>query len=86
MDAVHTLCFALPILVGPAFALSGQQIENDLQTFLSPEASFYLPSDPNYKMETTQRWTTYSEPSYVISVKPSTEQDVQSIVSPPKAI
>ncbi|KAI9789483.1 MAG: hypothetical protein M1816_006025 [Peltula sp. TS41687] len=46
----------------------------------SPQTQIFYPSDPNYANETTQRWTIYSAPSYLASIKPGTEEDVQQVV------
>lgn len=46
----------------------------------SPNTQIFFPSDPNYVNKTTQRWNTYSAPSYVASIKPGTETDVQKVV------
>ncbi|KAK3324866.1 hypothetical protein B0H66DRAFT_472065 [Apodospora peruviana] len=47
---------------------------------LSPGASVYLPSDPEYETQITQRWSTWDEPTYVVAIKPATVADIQFIV------
>ena len=42
----------------------------------------FFPGQPNYANLTTQRWSSYEEPSYLASVKPACAQDVITIVSP----
>lgn len=46
----------------------------------SPKTQIYFPDDPNWTNETTQRWNIYSAPSYVASIKPGSEEDVQRVV------
>ena len=46
---------------------------------LSSEAEIYLGSD--YHKDVVPRWSTYKEPSYVATIKPASEEDVQMIVS-----
>jgi hypothetical protein len=48
---------------------------------LSPNASIVLPSNPNYTTELTQRWSTWSAPTFFGAIIPATTQDVQNIVS-----
>lgn len=63
-----------------AGALTGQQIAADLRPSLSSETGFFFPKDANYTSETVQRWNEYDAPSYAVSIKPTTAQDIQSIV------
>lgn len=51
------------------------------QAGLSSGAQIFLPSDPNYLQETEQRFTIHDEPTYVVSVKPASFLDVQTLVS-----
>ena len=44
----------------------------------------FFPGQPNYTNLTTQRWSSYEEPSYLASVKPGCEQDVVTIVCQPQ--
>ena len=50
-----------------------------------PHTQIFFPSDPNYTNETTQRWNFYSAPSYLASIKPGSEADVQKVVSRPSS-
>lgn len=47
---------------------------------LSPGTQIFFPSDPLWETETTQRWTVHDAPTYVASIKPALESDVQKIV------
>jgi hypothetical protein len=47
---------------------------------LTRGTQIYLPSQPNYANETTQRWTEYEEPTYVAAIKPANANDVRAIV------
>lgn len=47
----------------------------------SPDTHIYYPGEMDYKEETTQRWSTYQAPTYQVSIKPGTEDDVQKVVS-----
>ncbi|PKX89314.1 FAD-binding oxidoreductase [Aspergillus novofumigatus IBT 16806] len=47
---------------------------------LSPEAQIYFPADPDYNKQVKQRWSTFASPSYIATIKPATEQDVQNTV------
>ncbi|KAL5333393.1 FAD-binding domain-containing protein [Aspergillus crustosus] len=47
---------------------------------LSPNATIFLPSDPDWETDVTQRWSNWSAPSYFGAIKPATEKDVQNIV------
>ena len=69
----------LSILVG-AFAQTGPQIASYFREHLSPTSTLYIPSQVNYTLLTTQRWNAFSEPTYIVSVKPATDLDVQKIV------
>jgi hypothetical protein len=48
---------------------------------LSPNAEIFLRSDPKFSKQVTQRWTIHEAPSYAGAIKPSTEADIQNIVS-----
>jgi hypothetical protein len=48
---------------------------------LSPGASIYYKTDPNWTGEVIQRWTFYEAPAYYAAIKPATPADVQTIVS-----
>ena len=48
---------------------------------LSPGAEIFLRSDSRWSDQVTQRWTVHDAPSYAGAIKPSTEKDIQSIVS-----
>lgn len=47
---------------------------------LSSGTRIFYPSDPDWLMETTQRYTVHDAPTYVASIKPALESDVQKIV------
>lgn len=47
---------------------------------LSPGTRIFFPSDSHWVTETTQRWTVHDAPSYVASIRPALESDVQKIV------
>jgi len=47
---------------------------------LSPGGQIFYASDPNWSTEVTQRWTTYTQPTYYGAIKPATEADVQHAV------
>ena len=55
-------------------------LSNPKQKWCSNTQVFF-PGQPNYANLTTQRWSSYEEPSYLASVKPGCEQDVVTIVS-----
>ena len=82
--AMHTLCILICALIfagTPVYSLTGPAIAAHFRQVLSPKTGVYLPSDPAYASETTQRWNAYGAPSYVVSVKPALDTDVQKIVS-----
>lgn len=72
-------CALIPF-IPITLALTGPDIAAYLEKILSPGTDFYLPTDSNYTAETTQRWNAYGAPTYVVSVKPALEGDVQKIV------
>ncbi|KAK3995176.1 FAD-binding domain-containing protein [Cladorrhinum sp. PSN332] len=47
---------------------------------LSSGASIHFPTDSDFNTTTTQRWSNWHSPSFTVTIKPSTEQDVQFIV------
>ena len=63
--------------------VNGAQIAAYFEQVLSPGSEVYLPTDSNFTDETaiTQRWNSFSEPTYAVAVKPATEGDVQKVVS-----
>lgn len=79
-------------ILSSAFALNHSSTE--LKSLLlqsryqwCPKTRIYFPDDPNWANATTQRWNVYSAPSYVASVKPGCEEDVQRVVYiPPSSI
>lgn len=74
---------ALLILVAGGSAGSCRNTANLTATFglgLSPGAKILLQNDPNAADETTQRYTTWAEPTFNRTIKPATEADVQYIV------
>jgi hypothetical protein len=74
------LIFALCSTIHSTFALTGQEVAAYFRQSLTLESEVFLPTDSNYTQETTQRWTAYKEPTYIVAVKPASEADVQSIV------
>ena len=72
--------FGLLCLIAGSLAQSGPEIASYFKTDLSPASAVYLPSESLFTQETTQRWNAFSSPSYVVSVKPTSDEDVQKIV------
>ena len=68
--------------VATVFAQTGPEVASYFREHLSTASAVYLPSERNYTLETTQRWNAFSAPTYIISVKPTTDLDVQKIVRP----
>ena len=62
------------------FAQTGPQIAAYFRQQLSNTSAIYLPSEGNYSFETTQRWNLFSAPTYIVSVKPTSDLDVSKIV------
>ncbi|KAL8704353.1 MAG: hypothetical protein Q9201_002478 [Fulgogasparrea decipioides] len=63
-----------------SLALTGSQIKYNLSLILSPQAGIYLPSDQFWANETVQRFDAWSAPTYIVSVKPAVEEDVQTLI------
>lgn len=61
--------------------IDGNDIAAIFGPVLTPEAHIFLPSDGDYDDNVMARWSTFNDPSYVATVKPATETDVQAIVS-----
>jgi hypothetical protein len=81
MPSLRLWSLALLSAVSTAFNnTTGSQTAAHFREVLSPGTGVFLPSDSNYTTETIQRWDTFSEPSYVVSVKPALDTDVQKIV------
>ena len=87
--AIYRLCqamnfassiFLLQSILVTAFAQTGPEVASYFRKHLSNSSTVYLPSESNYSFETTQRWNAFSAPTYIISVKPSTDVDIQKIV------
>lgn len=79
--------FTLSTVIATVIAHTGPEIAAYFKTHLSKAAEVYLPSQSNYTLETTARWNAFSAPTYVISVKPASDQDVQTLVcSPPRSV
>jgi hypothetical protein len=51
---------------------------------LSANASIHYPGQADYNTTTVQRWSTWDEPTFAVTIKPATDEDVQYIVSDPK--
>lgn len=67
-------------ILATAFAQTGPEIASYFRTHLSKASGVFLPSDINYTQETIPRWNAFSAPTYIVSVKPATDHDVQKIV------
>ena len=72
--------FPILLAVVVVAAQTGPEIASYLRQHLTTTSDVHLPSESNYTSETTQRWNALSAPTYVVSVKPATEFDVQKIV------
>ena len=72
--------FTCLAVLATAFAQTGPEIASYFRTHLSKPSDVYLPSDINYAQETIPRWNAFSAPTYIVSVKPATDHDVQKIV------
>ena len=72
--------FGLVFVLWTAFAQTGPEVASYFKKHLSKNSAIYLPSESEYSLETTQRWNAYYAPTYIISVKPATDIDVQKIV------
>lgn len=71
------LVWFLCVFVLKVVAVTGPEVALYLQNSLSKASAIFLPSDSNY---TTQRWNLFMAPAYIVSVKPATDVDVQTIV------
>ena len=69
-------------IFGIVWGRTGAEVASYFRRHLSNASHVYLPSGNNYTLETTQRWNAFSAPTYIISVKPATDQDIQKIVRP----
>lgn len=77
-----SLVTLLSLLLPAAASSNSTQVLSALNASgLSPGTQVFLPSDSDYTDETIQRWTIYDEPTYIASVKPALESDVQKVVS-----
>jgi len=72
--------FTLLYVVATVLTQTGPEVASYFRKTLSNASAVYLPSETNYTLETTQRWNAFSAPTYLISVKPTTDLDVQKIV------
>ena len=72
--------FFLHSILVTTFAQTGPQIAAYFRQTLSHASAVYLPSEGNYSFETTQRWNLFSAPTYIVSVKPTSDLDVSKIV------
>lgn len=83
---MHCLIFAcsfVALAFNAVVAQSGQEIAHYFRDRLSKGSELDLPSNSNYTQEAVQRWNAFSAPSYIVSVKPATEEDIQTIVRLP---
>ena len=80
---MHFLGEIITLLAIVAFAIAqtGPEIAAYFKDHLSSSSEVYLPSQSNFTEETTQRWNAFSAPTYVVSVKPGSDEDVQKVVS-----
>ena len=47
---------------------------------LSPGASIHFPTQADYNTTTIQRWSTWDEPTFAVTIKPAIESDIQYLV------
>ena len=73
----HFVLCALPMTL----CLTGREIASHFIQTLSSGSQVYLPTDADYSNETIQRWNVFNPPTYIVSVKPALETDVQEVVS-----
>jgi len=71
---------ALTHLVTAEIQGTSPDIKEIFRPVLSSEAHIYLTNDSSYD-DVVPRWSTYKGPSYVATIKPASEEDVQGIVS-----
>ena len=71
---------ALALVIAAANALTGPDVAGYFQTHLTNASEVFLPNQSNYTQETTERWNAFSAPTYIVSVKPASDRDVQKIV------
>ncbi|MCJ1386176.1 hypothetical protein MMC17_009302 [Xylographa soralifera] len=69
----------LSVLV-TAFAQTGPEVASYFRNHLTNASAIYVPPQSTYEADTTQRWNAFSAPTYIISVKPTTDLDVQKII------
>jgi len=72
---------ALLILAARASICGATNLTAEFASGLSLGAEIFLPNDPNAANKTTQRYTTWAEPTFLGTIKPATEGDVKYIVS-----
>ena len=84
------LSFGASVLAGSISHALMERATPDLKSLLSqPQHAWcsgtqvFFPGQANYANLTTQRWSTYEEPTYIASVKPACVQDVITVVSIP---
>lgn len=70
-------------LVPLSGALNGSEIALHLESILSLRSGIFLPTDKNWLNETTQRYQAWNAPTYVVSIKPASKEDVQDVVHSP---
>lgn len=81
MYCLISACVLVAFVFNAVIADQGHETARFFQDRLSSGSKVYLPSDSNYTQEATQRWNAFSAPSYIVSVKPATEEDIQIIAS-----
>ncbi|KAL7916744.1 hypothetical protein GGI35DRAFT_474009 [Trichoderma velutinum] len=76
------LSFAITLLTGHTWGANcGPNAQFDLKSIgLSSGTKIFTSTDSNFVNETTQRYTVFNSPTYLQSVKPALESDVQKIV------
>lgn len=71
--------FSLITELGPAS--KGLNLTEIFGPHLSPGAAILVPSDADYAVKASQRWTATAAPSFAGTIQPATVQDIQNVVS-----
>jgi hypothetical protein len=79
MQFNFVLLLALTRLVTAESGPKATDIDKIFSPVLSSQALIYLANDSSDNV--VPRWSTYKNPSYVATIKPASEEDVQNIVS-----
>ncbi|KAK5656801.1 hypothetical protein OQA88_4349 [Cercophora sp. LCS_1] len=81
--AAFLAAFPLLATASPAFDLRSQGDVNYTAIFaqgLSPGATLHFPSQPDYNTSVIQRWSTWAEPTFAVTIKPAVVADIQFII------